>query len=508
MFKHKLSIITINYNNVIGVEETIKSIVNQDFQDFEYIIIDGASTDGSSDLIKTYDKNISYWISEPDSGIYNAMNKGITQAKGEYVLFINSGDTLYGNTVLSDVFSHKLSSDLIYGDLHRTFPDGTEDVVKMPESLSFYDVFYGTLAHPTAFIKRSLFQDFGLYREDLRIVSDWAFFFKIITFANPSRTHISIVIASFGMDGLSANNEGLVVSERQKVLRESLSSELIEMSLSYPGYKAFYNRGISKLIRKGESLYRNFFSLRSWTELIHKKRYNKLIWVINKTVRKQKRDPLSIPIVIINYNRLTDLKNLVSFLQERKHKNIVIVDNKSTYPPLLEYYNQIKDKVTVEYMTDNCGHLVFWRTPRLHEKYAKGYYIVTDSDILPNANLPQDYLRKLYDILDHNKNVSKVGFALRIDDIPDHYAQKDKVLEWEQQFWEQSISPNLYAADLDTTFAMYPPYYKYTDISDFYKGIRLGGDFTARHEGWYSDSNNQTDEEVYYKKHANKSNNW
>lgn len=504
----KLSIITINYNNVDGLERTINSIINQSFSDYEYLIIDGGSSDGSVDVIKKYSEKINYWISEPDSGIYNAMNKGIKQAKGEYLLFINSGDSLYQENVLAKVFECNLNNDLIYGDLHRRFPDGSTDIVKMPEFLGCDQMMESTLAHPTAFIKKSLFDKYGLYREDLRIVSDWAFFFKIIVFSNISRVHIPIVISTFEMDGLSCTNANLVQTERQQVIGESFSYELYNIYYTHGAYKSFYNHKIFRFLRSIKHFIKNILSKDYWYSYIHRNRKHFLIRIFNKKVKYQKQNPLSIPVIIINYNRLKDLKKLVSFLLERKHQNIVIVDNNSSYPPLLEYYKQVEDRVAIEFMDQNYGYLVFWKNKYLYNKYASGYYIITDSDIIPNKSLPLDYVNNLMKILDAHKNISKVGFALRIDDIPDSYKLKDKVLEWEQAYWKGEIDKDMYLNEIDTTFAIYPPYYNYNRLEEFYKGIRIAGDYLAIHAPWYTDLENPTEEDIYYKQTANSSNNW
>src|SRR5574344_2490955 len=111
----KLSIITINYNNAEGLEKTIKSVINQTFTDYEYIIIDGGSTDGSTDIIKKYRENIDYWVSESDKGIYKAMNKGITYTHGEYLNFMNSGDCFHSSTVLNEVARNFNNTDIIIG---------------------------------------------------------------------------------------------------------------------------------------------------------------------------------------------------------------------------------------------------------------------------------------------------------------------------------------------------------------------------------------------------------
>src|ERR1700761_3218970 len=132
----RLSVITINYNNSAGLKRTIESIVSQDFADFEYIVIDGASTDGSAEVIKQYESQISYWVSEPDSGIYDAMNKGVRQAKGEYLLMINSGDLLVNNKVLDTVFKLNELKDIVYGNVLWN-ADGVKKEEVFADNLTF-----------------------------------------------------------------------------------------------------------------------------------------------------------------------------------------------------------------------------------------------------------------------------------------------------------------------------------------------------------------------------------
>ncbi|MDR3058175.1 MAG: glycosyltransferase [Prevotella sp.] len=505
----KLSIITINYNNSSGLRDTIQSIISQSYADFEYLVIDGNSTDGSKEIIEEYSDKINYWVSEPDSGIYNAMNKGIKKATGDYLLFINSGDTLYDNEVLAKVFINNPDQDLVYGDLYRIFPDGKTDIAAMPDHVDINHMFVATLCHPVTFIKRNLFQEYGLYREDLKIVSDWAFFFKLIVFGRVSQLHLPIVITAFKMDGISSTSENqkIIVAETQKVIKESFSYELLDIYEKHSKYYNFYNKKIFKIGRKIRNVINCIIHKEDRENYIYNHRINALISLINKTVRNQKKDPLTIPVIIINYNRLSDLKTLINFLLERKHKNIVIVDNASTYPPLLEYYNEMEKIVTIERMEDNYGHLVFWKNENLYNKYAKGYHIITDADIIPNKNLPKDYIKQLIDILDKNRDVTKVGFALKIDDIPDYFQQKLKVLDWEKKHWENPMGNDLYRNELDTTFAIYPPHYTY-DLLNFYFAIRVAGDFIAQHNGWYIDNQNLTEEEEYYFKTASDSNSW
>ncbi|MCC6690867.1 MAG: glycosyltransferase, partial [Bacteroidia bacterium] len=133
----KLSVISINLNNRLGLEKTIKSVIDQSFQDFEYIVIDGASTDGSIDVIKANADKFSYWVSEKDKGIYHAQNKGIAHANGEYLLFLNSGDYLYSSNVLQTFFSKNYSEDILYGDLMLDNGGGKPTYLSSPNPITY-----------------------------------------------------------------------------------------------------------------------------------------------------------------------------------------------------------------------------------------------------------------------------------------------------------------------------------------------------------------------------------
>jgi len=229
----------------------------------------------------------------------------------------------------------------------------------------------------------------------------------------------------------------------------------------------------------------------------------------NSLLKNQRKNPLSIPVIIINFNQLHYLEELISFLLRRKFENIIIIDNQSSYPPLLEYYNSIKNQVTIHYLSENLGHKVFYLKPELFNKYAKGYYFLTDADIVPSENLPENFPSKMLTILDkYFRAITKVGIALRIDDIHDSFPLKNEVLSWEKQFWMKELEPQIFKAEIDTTFALYKPSYFLREYKDFIKGIRMGGLYTSRHGGWYKDANNLTEEELYYQSTANSSSSW
>lgn len=172
----KYSIITVNYNNKEGLKKTIESVINQSFQDFEYIVIDGGSTDGSADILREYDQKITYWVSEPDKGIYNAMNKGIAKATGDYLNFMNSGDCFYDNHVLEKVDSYHYDADFIVGkDYHFNDEKQKGHASIQPPRTTMIHFFVSTLDHQSTFIKKELFEN-SPYNENYRLVSDWIFF--------------------------------------------------------------------------------------------------------------------------------------------------------------------------------------------------------------------------------------------------------------------------------------------------------------------------------------------
>ncbi|MEI8273265.1 MAG: glycosyltransferase family 2 protein [Paludibacter sp.] len=221
-----LSIITINRNNFEGLRKTIESVVSQTFNDFEYIVIDGASTDGSVAIVNEYATKISYWVSEPDKGIYNAMNKGIVKANGEYCLFLNSGDEFESpsslQTFISCVYEHV---DIIYGNI-LVKGDTVEYVKSYPDKVTFSYFLRESLAHPASLIRRELLLELGKYDEELKICSDWAFFVKAICLKNCSYKHLDITLSTFYLDGFSSDsvNAELIEQEKKRVINESFAA--------------------------------------------------------------------------------------------------------------------------------------------------------------------------------------------------------------------------------------------------------------------------------------------
>ena len=212
------SIITINYNNCEGLRQTIGSVVSQSFHDYEYIIIDGGSTDDSVNIIKSFSDKIDYWVSEKDHGVYHAMNKGVAQAHGEYCIFMNSGDCFYNQIVLERVNEANPTEDVVVG---KVAIDSQDHIISPPPkgNLTMYHLYSGSIPHQGSFIKTELLRKFP-YDENLKISSDWKFFVQTLIVNNGSIRYHDGFVARYDTDGLSSNNPRLMRQEKENVMAE------------------------------------------------------------------------------------------------------------------------------------------------------------------------------------------------------------------------------------------------------------------------------------------------
>lgn len=255
----KLSIITINYNNENGLRKTIESVVKQSNHDFEYIVIDGGSTDGSLNVIKEYDEYIDYWISEPDNGIYHAMNKGTLQARGEYCQFLNSGDYFYNNYVADFFINCNKREDIILGKTAHV--DNKTGKIKIGRSvdndISFLALYKGGINHQSSFIKRNYLLLYP-YDEKYKICSDWKFFLQALIIGNCSFTTVDNIIIYFDMGGVSNTQIDNNIKEREVIINElfffppriKYDYEIFDMSSYELSKKMSYYNGFAKFIYK------------------------------------------------------------------------------------------------------------------------------------------------------------------------------------------------------------------------------------------------------------------
>lgn len=230
-----LSIITINRNNAAGLKKTMQSVLDQGTKDFEYVVVDGASTDGSVEVIEGFASVFGdrlKWISEPDKGIYNAMNKGIRMACGDYVEFLNSGDCLASDEVVGKMMGalgKEQFPSILYGNMIKVFPDGHrfKDLCFAGREISFLGFYTGTLNHSPAYIRKSLFEKYGMYDESLRIVSDWKWYLRAIILGEEKPVYADIDATLFDMTGISETNKELDKAERKQVLSELIPATVL-----------------------------------------------------------------------------------------------------------------------------------------------------------------------------------------------------------------------------------------------------------------------------------------
>lgn len=215
----KLSIITINYNNAAGLQKTLDSVASQNCTDFEHIIVDGASTDDSVDIIRAYsqlpiaNRYKITWLSEPDTGIYNAMNKGIKMSDGEYLLFLNSGDAFADRSVVANFYKANISEDIATGIEKR--PNGKLSFPKHEKELTYSYFYDDTLLHQSTFVRKDAFERYGMYNEKNRIVSDWEWFFRVIIIENATYRPLDFLVADFEGGGMSMSTEYRLLLEEE-----------------------------------------------------------------------------------------------------------------------------------------------------------------------------------------------------------------------------------------------------------------------------------------------------
>ena len=533
----KLSIITINLNNAKGLQKTIESIFGQSFKDYEYIIIDGGSTDGSVELIRKCENKLVHWKSERDSGVYNAMNKGIGHANGEYVFFLNSGDTLRSSKTLSQFFEESNGEDIVYANI--LVDSGNESKTKSCPAVLTFDFFVrDTLPHQSTILKRKLFEKLGLYNENYKIISDWEFFMKAVCLNQATYKHIDFCASVFHNCGISTDpgNQETLNRERRSVLNQNYgffmaeyqeaieykraleetrarlnqyreSTKNVTNSLAYkfaikirdsPFYrpaKLLFHKTILGFSSLKKTLRRKKISLRSF-----KNRVTSLQAFYHFIFLKR------VPIVINSFNRLSCLAELIAFLEKNGYKNIIILDNQSTYTPLLDYYKSTPYRVI--YLKHNWGHMALWKS-NVFDEFKNSFFVYTDPDVIPVEDCPRNFLRRFMNIMIKHAEYEKVGFGLKLDDIPDGYKYKRQVENWEKPYWKYPIEKDVFIASIDTTFSLYSPAYRgFESESGFYKALRTGGRYIARHLPWYSTEDTETQEDIFYRGSSNKSASW
>ena len=237
----KLSIITINYNNVEGLRKTIQSVLSPTSLDFEYIIIDGGSSAGSKELIEGYAHQLTNspthqnlkWVSEPDNGIYHAMNKGIRMAQGEYIQILNSSDTLVNSKVIEKMFfqlsTFNFQPSILYGNMLKEVGNKlVRDKGFAGRNPTMFDFYRGTLNHSPVYIRRDLFKKYGYYDEKLKMAADWKWYVQAICLGGEAPIYVDQDMVLFDMTGVSSVNFEKAKAEKYEELAKILPESVFQ----------------------------------------------------------------------------------------------------------------------------------------------------------------------------------------------------------------------------------------------------------------------------------------
>ncbi len=243
----KFSVITINLNNRSGLEKTIKSVIGQTNKNYELIIIDGGSTDGSYDVILENKDHFSYWISEPDNGIYHAMNKGVMVARGEFCYFLNSGDYIVNSTLFEDLSKIEITSDILSGNILKIRANGKYRTVIPHDNPSLHKLCIHSLPHQASLIRREIFNEIGMFNETYKIVSDFDFFLRAIIIFRKSYQKVDIDFCYFNLDGISHNKSFFDLAKNESIA--CLKINFPDMAEDLIEYRYFYISNIGQLIR-------------------------------------------------------------------------------------------------------------------------------------------------------------------------------------------------------------------------------------------------------------------
>lgn len=222
----KISVITVCFNAEETIEETILSTKNQTYKNVEHIIIDGCSTDNTINIINNYKDNVVHFISEPDNGVYDAMNKGIKYATGDFIIFLNANDTFFDENVLDNVvkkLEQNPKAKILFGDIMNVTKDKGASLPKAYNNVkNIFFFIHENICHQCVFYHRSLFNELGDYSNDFKVYADWDFNVKCLVQNKKSVVYLPIKIANFQLGGISSNNsvQKIMKQERKAIINK------------------------------------------------------------------------------------------------------------------------------------------------------------------------------------------------------------------------------------------------------------------------------------------------
>lgn len=502
------TVITATKNVSLFLPRLLQSLEKQTCRDFNIVIQDGMSTDGTISIAENYRTHLPELLlqSTPDTGIYDAWNNAVCQFQdqlGQWLIFLGADDALYASDVLDRckvAIQEKLKDCAVQasappirfaaGGIAITAPDGhvarflpgqAENAASRLQAGGIPTPFPGLFIHRSVFEKHK-------FNPAWRIAGDYDFLCRTWVQADMGFA-LPLIVTDMREGGVSSqlSHASTCLKETRDIAQEHFGN--------------------------GWTIARRFQHVRSCVVSSLYKYFPKSAPRVHNSVRRLCRktllqsasgssratvpfNPTEVPVFIISYNRLSYLISMVAWLESFGLNNIIIVDNNSTYPPLLEYLQTTPYRV--ERISENMGHLVVWKCGLFDDTLRQQYYIVTDPDVLPDKACPHDAVLMFYNMLQDFPDITKSGFSLKIDDLPVHFPIRDTVCEMEKRFWTKPTPDGQgYFAHIDTTFALYRPAI-FPDDDTWFEGVRLAPPYIARHMPWYENPAELDAESLFY----------
>ncbi len=551
----KVSIVTAVRNGEKHLVESISSILDQIYTDFELVVIDDYSEDSTPEMLNEFaarDSRLKYVRNTGSPGLSNALNLGLTYAKGSLIARHDADDISLPERLTKQVAFLDQHTDIdIVGSFIEMMNESGEilRIHREPVSaaaIKFHSLFGTPFAHPAVMMRAEFLKKYELRYSEVP-AQDYELWVRMLN-CGAKGANIPEALVRYR---ISPHSDSHVRGQRHALMAKAISSgQLVRSTQKGGSYNRYltdgfqrvthslvtgnpfdasfgdkkYVRSAHKLLNRVENalgctrpeiseLHKLMFE--NEQNLFSKRRAptaQKILREMREFARKLKPGNTSIPIVLtkqerhdfvahvpvfINVrDRLKCLQTLISWLENAGHKNIILLDNASSYPPLVAYLASSPHRVIP--LGANLGHTALWQIPEAKGIIDGNWYVYTDPDVIPDEKCPKDLAGYLYNVLLNHPSYVKAGPGLRIDDLPDHYHLKEKVIEWEKNFYKNEITADLFSADIDTTFALYRPGVQYC----YGPAIRTGGEYQARHMPWYTNSNELDIEEAYYRQHA------
>jgi len=497
----KISIVIDATDNINKLEASLKSIEKQTLVPSDIVVVSGDNV-----YNKSHELNVR--SVKHNNKSLEAYNLGVVSATNEWVLMLKSGDELDNKEFLSKLmygaFLHKSSFVAFVEDTQKIIKSDPISLIDNQLKESIRILLTKDAAHNTLGTRIKVDQQ----------TASW------IALARTSATRDKVMYFPFSSSIKTIKSP--LVNFDQNYINEIKAVLKNQLTLAYRVHAAFlrltsiprsryvqyvficigwlFSPKINWRLKIGrlKDLLSGMLTLRrKKVALTLRHIRNEFSWALHpENISLLPENNKEIPVLIICRDLLSTLESIVGWLEKYNLTNIILLDNDSSYPPLMEYY--AKTKYQVVPLGRNIGTQSPWISQAIPLLTYETYYILTDPDILPVDECPDDFLDYFFQLHTKYPSYLKVGFALKIDDLPKQYLLREQVATWEKQFWKIELEKDVYDAGIDTTFALYKPN-TYTYFIN--PAIRTAGKYTARHLPWYADSNHPTQEDIYYREH-------